>query len=201
MVVPPIPIQRYLVPDQKPAAAAGFTVVQTSLLTGLPYPIRLNNDIQLIVILPTGLAIAWRDADPSTVVSTSTTELFPKPYAMPQEVGYVSRAPLRIVAQWRGSIVSVVPLVAGLQRVVPDGGNQNLGSQIELAILQWEIRAGTLRGAGDFGSQLTLAWRIANQSSEQYSLDSINTRVISRTEPQTLNPEQPRQSPAPGGLR
>lgn len=176
----PIPVQRYLVPAQKPTTPDGFTQVDVRILTGLPYPIPLTGDLQLIVVLPTGLAVPWRDADATAIVSRSEAELSP---AIPQPefiMGDVTRAPFRLVVQQSRRIIGVVPLVAGLRRVVPDSGSNNLGGQIELVILEWDVRAGSVRGAGDFGSRLSFAWRRANQATNQFSPPPINPMLMSR---------------------
>lgn len=176
----PIPVQRYLVSAQKPTTPDGFTQVDVRILTGLPYPIPLTSDLQLIVVLPTGLAVPWRDADATAIASSSEAELSP---AIPQTdfiIGDVTRAPFRLVLQQSRRIIGVVPLVAGLRRIVPDHGSSNLGGQIELIILEWDVRAGSVRGAGDFGSRLSFAWRRANQGTSQFSPPPIHPMLVSR---------------------
>jgi len=180
MNILPIPVQRYLVPSQKPVTPEGFSQLDVRIFTGLPHTIPLAGDLQLILVLPTGLAIPWRDADASAIASNSESELSPE---IPQKDfinGDVSHAPFRLVVQQSRRTIGVVPLAAGLQRVVPDSGSSNLGGQIELVILEWDIRAGSVRGAGDFGSRLSLAWRRANQAIPQFSPPVINPRVVSR---------------------
>lgn len=180
MTMLPIPVQRYLVPDQKPTTPDGFTQVDVRILSGLPYPIPLNGDLQLIVVLPTGLAVPWRDVDATALASSSEAELSP---AIPQvdfTMADVTRAPFRLVVQQSRRTIGVVPLVAGLRWVVPDSGSSNLGGQIELIILEWDIRAGSVRGAGDFGSRLSLAWRRADQAAARFSSPSINPILSQR---------------------
>lgn len=176
----PIPVQRYLVSAQKLTTPDGFTQVDVRILTGLPYPIPLTSDLQLIVVLPTGLAVPWRDADATAIASNSEAELSP---AIPQTdfiIGDVTRAPFRLVVQQSRRTIGIIPLVAGLRRVVPDSGFSNLGGQIELMILEWDIRAGSVRGAGDFDSRLSFAWRRANQSTTQFSSPPINSMLTAR---------------------
>lgn len=179
----PFPVQRYLVPPQKPITPEGFTQVDVRILTGLPYPIPLTGDLQLIVVLPTGLAVPWRDTDATAIASSSESELSPVIPKTNFPIGDVSRTPFRLVLQQSRRTIGVVPLVAGLHRIVPDSGDSHLGGQIELAILEWDVRAGSVRGAGDFGSRLSFAWRRANQAIPQFSPPVINPRVISRLLP------------------
>lgn len=176
----PIPVQRYLVPPQEPTTPEGFTQVDVRILTGLPYTIPLTGDLQLIVVLPTGLAVPWRDADATAIASSSEAELSVVTPQINFTIGDVTRAPFRLVVQQSRQIIGVVPLAAGCRRVVPDNGSTILGGQIELVILEWDVRAGSVRGAGDFGSRLSLAWRKANQAVEQFSPPPINQRLFSQ---------------------
>jgi hypothetical protein len=180
MKMPPIPVQRYLVSAQKPITPDGFTQVNVRILTGLPYTIPITDDLQLIVVLPTGLAVPWRDADATAIASSSEAELSPTTPQTDVIIGDVTRAPFRLVVQQSRRIIGVMPLVAGLRRVVPDSGSNTLGGQVELVILEWDVRAGSVRGVGDFGSRLSIAWRLANQAIPQFSPPPLNPMLISR---------------------
>lgn len=184
MTFQPIPVQRFLVPDSKPVAPEGFTEVRETILGGLPYTIQLDQEIKLILLVPTGLATVWRDADPTTIVTQSTGELAPATVATDSEIGGVTRVPARLVMQSAGAIVASVPLAAGLRRMLPDAGDPERGARIELAILAWDIRAGSLRGAGDFGSNIALAWRRADKAEESFSTPPISPQLIARLEPE-----------------
>jgi hypothetical protein len=175
----PIPVQRYLVPDQKPITPTDFTQVDVRILTGLPYPIPLAGDLQAIIVLPTGLAVPWRDADATDIASSSEAELNPHLAQSDSTIADVIRSPFRLVVQQSRRTIGVVPLVAGLRRTVPDSGN-SIGGQIELVILEWDIRAGSVRGAGDFGSRLSLAWGRSNIAAAEFSPPPINNMLKSR---------------------
>jgi hypothetical protein len=124
------------------------------LVGGLPHTIGLDTELSLALVLPSGLAMQWLRADPLAVVSSSAGDGEPHvPDAAP-----APRAPLRLLALVRSQPVAAVPLVAGLQRALPDDGGPG-GARLELQILTWELHAGTLRGAGDFGSFVDVAWR------------------------------------------
>ena len=215
MATLPIPVQRYLVPDSKPATPEGFTQIDSKILAGIPHIIQLDQITRLLLLVPTGLAVTWRDADPTAVVSQSDNELTAYQdssaaiqhlqvqgkteaeiaealnlsvsdlkviAAQPDEpIGEVKRAPARIIIQRTGLPMIAIPLAAGLRRFTPDSGNPNAGGAfLELLILSWDIRAGSLRGIGDFGSRISLAWRQADQASNQYSPPAISPFLLRR---------------------
>ncbi|MDZ8258030.1 hypothetical protein [Nostoc sp. ChiQUE01b] len=209
----PIPVQRYLVSDRQPTIPEGFTQVDSKILAGIPHIIQLDQITRLIVVVPTGLATTWRDIDPTTVVSQSDDQLAPcqqLPRAIRhlqmagltedkiaqalnlsipdlqaialqpgESIAEVKRAPARIIVQRSGLPMIAIPLVAGLQRITPDSG-----AFLELILLSWDIRAGSLRGIGDFGSRISLAWKQADQAASEYSPPAINPFLMLRLEPQ-----------------
>lgn len=101
----------------------------------------------------------------------------------PAHFAAVERAPVRVLLRRGSSLVASVPLVAGLRRLVPDVGDPALGTVIELALIGWDIRAGSLRGAGDFGSRIDLAWRRADAAVEQFEPPPLSPRVAQRLDP------------------
>jgi hypothetical protein len=180
--MPPIPVSRYLVPAVPAAVPDGFTLVDQSLSTGLPLTIPLFADLTLTLALPTGLAAQWRDADPTAVVSQSADQESPQhPAVGPTTIGGVDRAPARLVLLRSGALVASVPLVAGLQHVLPDSAD-GVGGLIDLAVVSWDLRAGNVLGAGDFGSRLRLGWREADKAADEFVLPEINPRILSRLE-------------------
>src|SRR6476469_9973018 len=73
----PLYISRFLVPDVRPAAPEGFTVVDQGLVNGLPFAIRIDATTTLMVTAPTGQGRRWPDLDPATLVTSSGPELDP----------------------------------------------------------------------------------------------------------------------------
>jgi hypothetical protein len=124
------------------------------LRDGLPHTIALDAETSLVAVLPNGLAVQWLQADPLAIVSSS------HPEGDPHVPGAATppRAPMRLLVLAGSQPLAAVPLVAGLHRTVPDDGGPD-GARLELEILGWEVHAGTLRGAGDFGSFVDFAWR------------------------------------------
>jgi hypothetical protein len=176
--VAPIPISHRLVPVSVPAVPDGFTIVDEPLASGLPHTVSLTRGLVLVVAVPSGLARAWRDADPAAVVTSSDDEA-----KLPEgagELGFVGRAPARLFLERGGSTVASVPLAAGLRRTIPDTGDTGQGALVELMLVSWDIRAGTLRGAGDFGSRLRLGWRSANAGNDEFESPALHPRVEQR---------------------
>jgi hypothetical protein len=106
----------------------------------------------------------------------------PAPSA-PSPFAAVDRAPIRLLLQQGAALSASIPLVAGLRRKVPDAGDAARGATLELAVIGWDIRAGSLRGSGDFGSRLDLAWRRADAADEQFEPPPLAPRVAQRLEP------------------
>jgi hypothetical protein len=178
--VMPIPVSRYLVPDAPPTLPDGFTLVEQSLSIGLPFTVPLFRDLSLTLTVPTGLAIQWRDADPLAVVSQSDAQALAQPAkASPSTLGAVDRAPARLILLQSGVTLASVPLVAGLRHLLPDSAN-GVGAAIELTIISWDIRAGNVRAAGDFGSRIRFGWREADQAVNQFTPPAINPHILSR---------------------
>lgn len=154
--------------------------VSALLTSGLPQTIVLDGDVSLAVTLPNGLALHWRNAEPQALVSSSLVELEPHTPDPGEPVGTLRRAPLRLLVLVRGLSVAAVPLVAGLHRTVPDDGGSD-GVRIELEVRRWEIRAGTLRSPGDFGSFVDLAWRRADAGTDAFEPPALNAMFVRRS--------------------
>jgi hypothetical protein len=181
VTAPAFPIARLLVPPAAPAAvAAGLERFEAIIAGGLPHVIALAEGLSLVLAVPSGLARTWAEEDPSTVVSDSGPELADHdPSAPAPPVGAPVRAPARLFLRSGTDLLAVVPLVAGRRWLLPDGGDPD-GVRIELAVLSWRIHAGTLRGTGDFGSRLELAWRPATRAADTFSPPPISARVLAR---------------------
>lgn len=177
----PIPVNRLLVPDVKPAAPDDFLSVTTAIQGGLPHLIPLDDGTRLILTLPTGLALTWRDSDPSAIVSRSDEQIAPAVDQPLEPIGDVFRAAARLLVQAAETTVAAVPLVCGVRSMAPDSGDR--GARIELVILSWVLHAGSIRGAGDFGSRLSFAWKRADQAIEAFSTPPPNPVLIKRLEP------------------
>lgn len=160
------PISRYLVPDAGPPALPdGFTAVRQALTGGLPQRIELGNGVNAALVLPTGLARQWLDADPLDLVSTSDDDLGTDP-ERPS-----ARPPLRLIVRRGTEILASVPLAAGLRR--------NCRS-VELAILRWQLFAGTVRGPGDYGSVVEFGWRTADKALDIFGPPVPHRAVLRR---------------------
>jgi hypothetical protein len=166
-----------------PTAPEGFTQVDEAITQGIPHAIELNQGTRVVLVVPTGLAQTWRDADPSLVVSQSDPELVGSSGQPDTVIGDASRASARIVVQFGGVTMASLPLCCGLRRMIPDDGQPQGGIKIELTIVSWTIYAGSMRGVGDFGSRISLAWRRADQALSHYSTPLPNPYFVKRVPP------------------
>lgn len=170
----PIPVQRYLVPEIDYITPEGFTPVDVRSIGGLPHTIRLDTEITLLLVLPNGLAKKWREVDPSLVLSSSSDE------KVAVECDPIERVPLILLLKRSDITLCSFPIVAGLRRFLPETGEQEQGIIIELFIKDWEITAGSLIGAGDFGSHISIAWRRADKADNEFKGIPLNPYLEDR---------------------
>jgi hypothetical protein len=173
------PIEGHLVPAERPTSPEGMTRLAVPLARGVPQTVELDRDVSLVVVMPTGVAVTWRDADPLAPVSTGGEQ-----FASARSSGQTSAPPLnrgapRALVLLRDSVVASLPLVAGSRRRGPDDGGDG-GEIVELAILDWELRAGTLRGAGAFGSRLDVAFRRSDSGSARFATPATHPHLADR---------------------
>jgi hypothetical protein len=173
------PIESYLVPAEPSPLPETMTALAEPLAAGLPQTIQLDRDVSLVVVVPSGLAVTWRDAASADPVSSAADELAPAQRDPAAPVGAVDRAAPRLFVLLRGTLVASAPLVAGSRRSLPDDGGAQ-GQLVELAILGWDIRAGTLRSPGAFGSRLELAWRRSDGAAASFEPPAINPQLRRR---------------------
>ncbi len=150
-----------------------------SIARGLPSVIPLDNELQLVLTLPTGQVRPWLALSVDQVVSRSAEESAPHPASAaspPQEV--VARPPLSLVLVRRNRPVAAAPLVLGSRRLLPNSGGAP--AVIELLVLGWEVRAGSLRGPGDVGSWIELAWRRVDRGTSTFAPPPIPVGVAQR---------------------
>jgi hypothetical protein len=153
-LMPPIAMDRFLVSEESSVPPA-LARVRQDLVRGVPFEWTLGGDLSLALVVPTGFAVLWRDADPAVVVSEGEDGLVP--HAAPRGADALEQAPARLVVRKARTIRAVVPLATGLQRITPDG--DGAATLAELAVVAWRLHAGTVRGPGEYGSFVELAWR------------------------------------------
>ncbi len=184
MPLPPMPIQRYLTPEPPTLAPEGFTLVDDRITSGLPYTMRLDDSTDLTLLLPNGLAHTWREIDPATLVSSSVAERAPYTPQPTTDTAPASRVPLLLRLRVAGVPAAVGPVVVGRRGFLPEGDHPDAdGVRVEVVVLDWAIYAGTVRGAGDYGSTIKLAWRRADQAVATFSTPPVNPYVIDRLPP------------------
>ena len=135
--------------------------------------------------MPTGLASTWRDLDPSTTISASDPEVQPfAPPAAPEPPGEATLLPARFLLQSGNVTLATMPLVAGSRRVASDSGTPGVGVRLEVYVVSWILTSGSIRGAGDFGSRVALAWRRADLAVDHFSTPPSQPTLVKRLPPQ-----------------
>jgi hypothetical protein len=177
-----IPVAGFLVPPVSTLPPEGFARIETSLPTGLPATIELDKELSLVLGLPTGLAMPWRDAAAAELVATAEDDLSPVAHPGPSR-DPVAEAPLRLQLRRGSVIVASTPLSVGARLRLPDNGDPSEGTLAEVVLLDWVMRAGSVRGAGDVGSRIALAWRRADRAVDQFSEPPVNPHFEPRLPP------------------
>ena len=154
----PATVLRTLVPAGPAVVPEGFARLTESIVTAIPHLVVLTPELTLVLIVPTGLATEWRDADPAAVIASS--ELQEQPPG--GDGDGLEAPPARLILRTGGRDAGSAPLVAGLLQRLPAAAPP----LIELVIVAWTLHAGTLVGAGDFGSTIELAWRSIGPAAE-----------------------------------
>jgi hypothetical protein len=149
----------------------------------VPQRIALDAELELALVVPTGRAIELRDGAPDDVVSTSAGQRAPRVAEPDAPVGALRAPPARLVVIDRGQPVGVVPLVAGAVWRAPAGGVPDRGVRVEIAVLDWELRSGALRGPGDAVSRIVLAWRRLDRAVDLFSVPPVPRKVKVRLAP------------------
>jgi hypothetical protein len=279
-------VSRRLVELSQPEPRGDLVRLSMPLVTGLPTTVDLDAEFKVALVVPTGLAKTWRDADPRAIVSRSDGDRDPRlranlelsaPSALtasavagggslvageyhyrvtalnasgeslpsdeasvtvpaasgrvaltwnavaeatsyrvyrgrgsgeetasipaatnaltdrgsvgrsgarfpvpPPPVGAVDHAPARLFLRRAGETIAVVPLVADRTATVPESGDHDRGAAVELSVLGWDFRAGSLRGPGDFGSRLEIAWRRCDRAEDRFEPPPVNRRAAER---------------------
>ncbi len=159
MATPRFPIEQLLVPEPPQAPPEGWEVRDERLLAGLPHRIDLGDGLDLLLVLPTGEAARWRTGPGDATVTRAEGQRAPAPPAGAPPARDLDRVPARLLLRQRGRVACALPLAAGrTERVSLDLDGRG-GPLLELRVLDWDLRVGHLRGAGDVGGGLRIAWR------------------------------------------
>jgi hypothetical protein len=169
MPTPRFPIEQWLVPEPAQAPPEGWQLREERLLAGLPHRIELGDGLDLLLVLPTGEAARWREGPGDASLTRAAGERAPAPPADAPAARDLDRVPARLLLRQRGRVACSLPLAAGrTERVSLDDDGRG-GPLLELRILDWDLRVGHLRGAGDVGGGLRFAWRRIEQAVAVFS--------------------------------
>ena len=177
MAISRFPIDRYLTPAEPPAFGERVEIVDQPILNGLPHRIELGSVATAMLIAPSGLAVDWRDADPTVRISSSESQAVPNDVAM-ADVDLISPPARLLVRTASGVMMGAIPLVAGRAFHLSTGES---GAAIEVIVASWDLRAGNLRGPGDFGGRIRLGWQRADQAVSTYGPLPPHPRLLLRT--------------------
>jgi hypothetical protein len=172
--MPPIPVSRYLVPAAAPPPPDTFTTTSLPIAGGLPFTHAVDARWSVTLRYPTGVARRWLDADPHEVVSSD----IPERTAVAADPSDPGRDPVRLTVALDRSTRATIPLTAGLRTFVVGGGTPP--AALELIVVSWTITAGTVKGPGDFGSSLQLAWRDGAEAVEVFATPPVSPPVLER---------------------
>jgi hypothetical protein len=175
----PIALARLHVTPYKAAVPDRFARLDVPLRQGMPQAIPLAGNQRLLLIAPSGVALPWRELDPAQVAASSMSQV-EADAGLPLRLDIAPRLPLRVLYQVGGRTLGAVPLVCGARQMLGTDG----AVAIEVVLLEWLLHVGTLRGAGDFGSRLVLAWRHADRALERFSDPPLNPVFVQRQPPE-----------------
>jgi hypothetical protein len=175
-VMTPMPMDRFLTPEEPIAIPAGFTRSRQELTRGVPFRWPLESDLSLVLLVPTGFAALWREADPDAVVSAATDET--QAHTAPRGADPLERPAIRVILRKGSDTVATIPLAAGLSRVTPDGDGGR--TVVDLYVAGWLLHAGCMRGPGAYGSFVEVAWRRVERGANTFPLAPIDPHVAAR---------------------
>jgi hypothetical protein len=132
--------------------------------------------LSLVLLVPTGFAAVWREADPGIVVSAGSDET--RAHIAPRGADPLERPAIRVLLRRGSATLTTIPLAAGLARVTPDSDGSR--SVIDLYVADWLLHAGCLRGPGDYGSFIDVAWRRVDAGANAFPLAPIDPHVTAR---------------------
>jgi hypothetical protein len=164
--MPPLPMERFLVIEEPLVIPELFVRSRQELTRGVPFEFLVDGDLTLLLQVPTGCAAIWRDEDPAKLVSAATEET--RSHTAPRGADVLERSPIRLLLRRARVALAAIPLTAGLRRVIPDG--DAAPSAIELIIVDWRLHAGCVRGPGDYGSFVDVAWRRSDKAADRLLL-------------------------------
>lgn len=177
------PVEEILVPEVDEPSTDGFTMIDQRLTRSLPHQIDLEGELNLVLTVPNGVATIWRDADPTTILSRSEREHQPVRGPVTNWAPTPEATGQLLVRQARRVFASL-PLTAAARSVVGLFDRGNSGPLLEIIVLHWDLRTGSMRDNGDYGTRIRLAWRRIEQGVNHYSVPPVNPYSLARLKPQ-----------------
>lgn len=162
----PLPwIVRTAVAD-RPPVLPGYATLTSRITLGLPHVMVLDQRLTLGLVAPTGIASFWLATPREAVVSQAGED---RPGA----------PPFRLTLRADGArMIGVAPVVLGPARFVGSAGTEAPG--LRLRVTGWMIHAGSLVGAGDFGSYITFDWKPWGTAAGRFEAPIARPAVLRR---------------------
>jgi len=179
MATAPIPTARLLVPDRL-QLPPGFATATEVVTNGLPHRVALG-ELELVFTVPVGL-MAQVVAVASDVVVASSEGTFAPAMAMDAGRDPVREGRLRVTARVAGRSTVTAAVVANRVLAVPSAA-EVLDVRYEVCCLAWSITAGALRGAGNHGATIEIAWRRADRAVGEFSTPPLPPTLVPRLPP------------------
>lgn len=166
-----LPIIAALTPEAPPTLPAGYRLIESRIVMGLPHVLELLPRWRAVLSLPTGSARAWLDR--------------------PAGLAITDGAP-RLRFQRDTVTRHVAPLVLGEPFEVVEEGR----ALVRCVVLDWALHVGDMRGPGDFGSFLSLGIEAAEAGVSAFGPLAPSDFVISALPEADRIESRPGKSPS-----
>jgi hypothetical protein len=168
-------VDRVLTPQPDPLPPPGYTSLDVAVATA-PQRIPLFDAVAVVLLLPTGEALSWLQADPAAPASSSDPGWAPAP-----ATGAPGPSPpARLVLVDAEQTLGTLPLAAGARAILPWQGAPGRGALVDIVVLTWQLTAATVVGSVGATSRLRLGWRRADLAPSQFRPPAVNPKVLLR---------------------
>jgi hypothetical protein len=179
-MIPSLVVSRLLVPEPPGAIGGlpvGFALADEAITAGLPHVVTLETGLTATLVVPTGLAHEWLRADGDAEIASSVQESQLDDSDNPRAARRA--APRLVIRGAGGATIGVLPLAIGVVRVASDAGAAH-GAVVQIVVLAYTLRAGNVRGPGDWGGRITLGWRRIDRGTDTFEPAPLNAYVVPR---------------------
>lgn len=172
----------------------GYSILSLTLTSGFPATIPLANDLTLLLTVPTGNFLHWKNLPDQPLHNPSSTPDSQNP-----------GSPIPTFLLKRGnSLLGTAPLNAHHCTRFTSGpsGNSTTPSYIlEIIPLDWQFHTADMRGPNDSKSHIQIAWRTIHTATDSFQITPAPLPVLARAGLAHTAPDLPTQTlhPTPQG--